>query len=533
MTRLRMGIKPGVGPVMKVMANDADDPWTTPNTSYEKFLFNSEVDAMPPMTVPLKVHVVGANLHEGDFQYIPNQSAAKFMWLYQEPKDGSGKYTLQAIASGTRIFDNQNSFQFVRRNAVDWITLWDLTAAKNLDSFGYWFRSSKEKYPYYQFMPREISGVWDNIGMVEFGLSQVKTDAENPLGRNWLWPVMVQGQTDAKNDDAGPYAGSHWTSRDWDFAFYQLPLPINDDPYPAVTGTPIANKKILSIKPGEFKMAKPGYDTDTATAEQLIINSDAAIGGSPLRLIRCGSFTIAAGTTQTIELGFELDPCAFVDYQAQKTGDFLYIPPLTTTDTDEFDVAYKISGTQILFNNPSSLSLDVRYFVMSEDTLGMSAGSARMIESLGDEIVFRKPNTAGTRFGDVLYSTKQAFMPIVSQGWVPFSSFVASDTYKFGTHMHVVNLANGGWKPYVLAKLKRQLKSNNNVYYYKPWLAKNTQDMSYYSDSSFIAKISDSQVKFYCSNGSRKEMNSTFGDQDGYLNTIGMRYYIFAVPNAL
>lgn len=531
MTRLRMGVRDGV-PALKVMANDADDPWTTPNTDYEKFLFNSEVDAMPAMTVPLKVHIVGAPLVDGSFQYIPSTaSSAKFFWICRDTKDSD--YTLRVIASGTRMFDNHNAFHFVRRNAIDWVTLWDLAAARNLDDFGFWFRSSKEKYPYYQFMPREVNGAWDIVGMIEFGLSQIADGSESVEGRNWIWLRVAQGIGNLQSEDAGPYSLSHWRARDWDFAFYQLPLPINDDPYPAVTGTPTADKKILSIKPGEFKMAKPGFDTDTATADQLIINSDAAIGGSPLRLIKCGSFTVAAGATQTIELGFELDPCAFVDYQAQKTGDDLYIPPLTTTETDEFNVAYKISGTQLLFQNTSTLSLDVRYFVMSEDTLGTSTGSAKVMEVLGDEVVFRKPNTAGTRFGDVLYSTKQAFMPIVSQGWVPFGDFVASDTSKFGTHMHVVNLTNGGWKPYVLAKLKRQRKDNANVYYYKPWLAKNTQDMSYYSDSSFIAKVSDSQIKFYCSNGSRKEMNSTFGNQDGYLNTIGMRYYIFAVPNSL
>jgi hypothetical protein len=58
--------------------------------------------------------------------------------------------------------------------------------------------------------------------------------------------------------------------------------------------------------------------------------------------------------------------------------------------------------------------------------------------------------------------------------------------------------------------------------------------MSAYADSSFIAKITDEQVTFYCSNGSRKENDPKVGtDQNGYLNTIGLRYYIFAIPPSL
>jgi hypothetical protein len=529
MTRTFIGVKPGVGPVMKVMANDTDDPLTTPSTSYEKFLFDSEVAAMPAMTVSYSYTITGSALSGGDHEFIPNSTTPVFG--YNLLAFGS-KYSLELYAWGKRIFDTPNAFHFLRRNAVDWVTLWDLAAARNLDDYGFWFRSSREKYPYYMFLPREVSGVWDIVGAIEFGTSQVADD--DSVSDNPPW-VQLPAGTSSTDEDAGPYSITYWRAQDWKFAFYQLPLPINDDPYPAVIGTPAADKKILSIKPGEFKLAKPGYDTDAATGDQLIINSDAAEGAAPIRVVKCGSFTLAAGATQTIELGFALDPCAFVDYQAQQTGGDLYLPPLPTSDTAEFNVAYKISGSQILFQNTSALSLDIRYFVMTADTLGTSTGSAKVMEVLDDEVVFRKPSTAGTRFGDVLYSTKQAFMPIVSQGWVPFGDFVTSDTAKFGTHMHVVSLTNGGWKPYVLAKLKRQRKSNANVYYYKPWLAKNTQSDSRYTDSSFIARVSDSEVKFYCSDGTRKEMYHVVSgaEQDPYLNTIGLRYYIFAVPNAL
>jgi hypothetical protein len=172
---------------------------------------------------------------------------------------------------------------------------------------------------------------------------------------------------------------------------------------------------------------------------------------------------------------------------------------------------------------------------MSKDTLGGSTGSAKVFEVMGDgEIVIRRPGTAGSKFDDVLFSSKQAFMPIAYQGWVDFADFVASDTAKFGTHMYQVNIDLGGYKPYVLAKLKRQKKSNLNYYVYKPFFIRNASGMSSYADSSFIAKITDEQVTFYCSDGSRKENDPDIGDnQDGYLNTIGLRYYIFAVPPTL
>lgn len=42
MTQTFIGYKPGVGPVLKCLKYDTDDPLTLANTAFDRFFFNSE-----------------------------------------------------------------------------------------------------------------------------------------------------------------------------------------------------------------------------------------------------------------------------------------------------------------------------------------------------------------------------------------------------------------------------------------------------------------------------------------------------------
>ena len=120
---------------------------------------------------------------------------------------------------------------------------------------------------------------------------------------------------------------------------------------------------------------------------------------------------------------------------------------------------------------------------------------------------------------------------------MPLASFSASDNDNLAKWMYSVSLDNdGSWKPYVIGRLKRQLKSNSNYYVFKDFLSRRLSGADKWADSTFMAKVTDTLVKFYCNDGNeaaRFEAYWQSGSQAAYLNTIGMRYYVLAVPNSL
>lgn len=518
-----MGIKPGYGPVIKVMRDAADHPWTTPNTDWDKFIVNSEVQEIAYGHVGISHTFVPADYSWptptwAETTYWPDE--ANWIWAAREtytPRN-SRAYLNLSINLQNVPDANLNAFHFVARDAADWVYNW---RRQRYDyNAGDYYHIFSRPYPF---------GGLAHVGFPSYD-SNTGTWSLHQSNFLSLWP---SGRVGANNEETyGPNSLGYYTSRQFKFAYYRLDLPMDSSPYPAVIGTPTPGKKILRLSPSEFWMAKPGFDGDTATLDQLLFSSDKV----PLKVIRTGSFTLAPDATIQIDLGASYSTSTLVDYQVNAAGKDLFIPPQFSIWDDALDVRYRIVGQDLEFQNNSTLTVDVRFFVMSADDLAPSIGTAKVFEAVEGGFVLRRPNTAGSRLADVILDTRFPTMPIIAQGWIPFSEMGATDTLRFGTHRAIVSYDAKGYKPYVLARLCMRHKTDTNRHIFHDFRAKKGNRYDFLSASSFLARIKSDEVWFYCSEGSRPEdvyyvgsniIPSTFPYD---FEPVGIRYYIFAVP---
>lgn len=318
-------------------------------------------------------------------------------------------------------------------------------------------------------------------------------------------------------------------------------LPMNGEPYPAVTGTPAADKTILRITNVRAAMAKPGFDVDTATKDQLIFDSDRV----PLKIARTGSFTITSGQTISIPIEYPITPLAMVHDQISKTGGDLMIPPYPGSGIEEIDLQHRIVGQNLEYRNLSAISLDCRFIVIP-DELEQSTGTAPVLSRIeGGHYQLRAPGTAGTSDRDILVDTRCAYLPIVKQDWIPQANLkdTPADQNFYGTHMHSISWANdGSWKPFLIATMAYQI---GVVTFWQHLVAKRLDHNSYMGHSTFIARVTDTTAKIYfnpsgggLAGGARFEdiwddANNQNGFVQGWQEAIGLRYYVFAVPNSL
>lgn len=520
-TRFFIGNKSGVGPVMKVMADAAYDPLSTPNTDYHKYLFNSEVQEL--------AYAYDSYAISWANTYWTSKSANN--WYYEPSGRTSSNCDLAVYMGGstaliyvTFCFDrlsdlSYRSMVFHLRDRSNWLSNW------SAQSYAY-PGSSDTRYASFD---KNIIDTTDRATFlfgVDLGRGCRSDDRlssnyhlNNTTDNSWFQHIGLTYSTAATPIETG---------------FIETELPVENDPYPSVVGSFVANKKILKISPTVVKLAKPGYDVDTATQEQLILSSDKV----PMKIARAGSFTLAAGATTNIDIDYPITTKALVMDQVNVTGQGLRLPPYPDNNTQEIKLEHRIVGQQLQYRNQSAVSLDCRFFVLTEDGSGTSSGSAKVVENFGSYTQIRRPGSNAQYDKDVLLDTRCASVPIVAQGWVPVASITAgSDVARYGTHVYSVSLSNSGFKPLVLAQAKYALNNAPGKHVWQGFFAKNIEIYSQMSASTFMATITDTQVKFYVDKtGSRYEDAYRIGSYyltASRMTLVGFRYYIFAIPNSL
>lgn len=517
-----MGWKSGVGGVIKIMADAAYPPLTTPNTDWWKFRFNSETAAIGYGDKDYQQTINYRDLSYPEFPgrdyYFPTGSAATGkVHVYT---NGASFYDATTYFMGNNIWPNRNTFPYIFENTT---------------AFRYKYTMFQRNYPGGSSDSRTIS------------MEGYPTDRIIPYSSNGVFSIRGLGQLDSNDVKAEGqivrFAGRVSTDNpsNYNFACYHLDMPVNNSAYPAVApGTPVSGQKMVRIDPATARMSKPGFSVDTATDVQCIFSSNKL----PMKIIKTGAVTVNAGATVNVAMGRTLAQSTWVDYQVKSlTSGDMWIPPWPDVNSKAIcHVAYRFNSTNLQFQNTGSVNVEVRYVVMAQDDLDGSTGTAKVFDgnATTGRIVLRRPNSAGTRFADTILDSDLAYMPMVAQAWVPIGSFVASDTSQIGGLMHRVALTNGGsWKPYVVARLACRKKTDASQVLYMAPYAKKLDNTANFAASNFMIRVTDTQVTFYASTDNAR-------DEDAYRIgvgawqtekwdwvPIGLRYYVFALPTSL
>jgi len=562
-SRLFIGSKTGVGPVVKVMQDAGDDPLTTPNTDYHKFRFNSEVQqiaysygrsdwsfsgtywwsACPNAAWPSP----NPDLVYGSFVFAPaGSNSSNFVEAVMATHLTTSTYRRFAIAYALdRMTDlSIRTILFRAFDRSDWVSSWHCERREYQDG-GDW------RYVSYSLndVPTTTRPIYKGTlvdlspGRTLRAYDPFASPDTGPYYPAWLHSIASRPEGAPVQSNEFPLAsiqvyGTAKAAKDYtEDRIVFTELPIEDNAYPSTVGAFAADKLIVRIAPDEVRIAKPGFDVATATRDQLLLSSDKV----PMKVVATGSFTLAASGTLSIPVAVPISPRCVVEAQVNVTGQTLLLPPYPDNNVDEIKLEHRIVSGAIEFRNQSTVSLDCRFFVLADDINLATSGSAKVIEVVADShVLIRRPNSAGTVDRDVLLDTRAAFLPIVAQGWVAAADITeASDVARYGSHKYVVSFANGGFHPLVIARAKYEINEAPGTYVWTDFFAKNVDDLNTFSSSSFVAKVNETSVVFYVDrDGTRDE--DRYRDEAiirqttlSQLTLIGFRHYVFAVPLTL
>lgn len=578
MTRMLMGLKPSVGPVLKSMASDLDDPLTTPIDAYGKFLFDSENPNMP--------YVVWKHVYQwDDGTRWPEATSGTWLKMYFWP-DGTDQTDCQIIIVRGMLVSTKYCYQIF---LWDRIIQADTPYAPYVEAAGRWplfqwntSRQTLTQQPedagcpttisYATMLPHLTVSLRNDNESSFFNNNYVhpsqslwqSINATTYLDRSYLGQFSVPSSIPYLgyySIIAMPNAAQYAASGDIQLFVYNIPM--NNAEMIAASGTPTPGQKVLKINATEAKMARPGFDVETASDDELIFGGE----WEPARVIMAGSVSLAAGASQLVAAPITLSLSTLVKmFMADTLSDGtesllphhlgLNYGSSNRNKTLNISATIASDGSGVTFTNSSNIPVGVRYMVMHMDANPPSVGLGSKILERGEDFVRLLRPTAGAslKYADTIFDTRFAFPRLVTEGWVPSGDFFFSsgeigegERGLFGRHKATVTWSNDGtWKPYPLWFAERTASGSGNDQFHKRWTGWGVKEIpaqdgvGSMARSGALARLKDTQITFYINNNEREAIwyhnPGGFGcqtqDRPGSSsdNVVGIRYYIFAIP---
>ena len=546
MTRTFIGHKSGVGGVVKIMADSADDPLTTPNTDYAKFLFNSETGKLGYVFETYTKVADGtrnANRQPTPTYLIEGASfatAKQVLAVYDTSSSSTGQEYHMINLTQKHGFTLPPIFEVRTKTSAGRFT-------KAYTTFSEQSGYDSGDFYYYGFLN------YDHCGGIVQELQEYTIGAYD-IQHGYLFPAYrrlnQENQTLAETNTGRPgnkigATGDRWGIFDIGYNFtgtaicsiWDLP---GDSTALEAPATYSAGQKMVSISQTEVKVAMPGYDVATATRRQKIIDSDRV----PAKIIACGEVFVAASgnTTVSTPTGFPLTGNIYVDYIAWENSSPVYIPfykqVTSGWNTAQLSIEYEIGTNSVTFYNPRTTGLNVRYMVMADDDAAPSTGSGKVIETKPDFTRILKPGADDTNpaWSDILLDSRLPYVPILAEGYEAVSGFVTNSTNVafLGNKKKTVSFSNGGLTPFPKVYVKhsnglwtspivRLSVSNENV----------GQNVKVLKQSAFCA-LTSTDITFHCNPSGLADFQFSTTSHgwvsftDG-TTPVGFRYYIFGL----
>lgn len=310
------------------------------------------------------------------------------------------------------------------------------------------------------------------------------------------------------------------------------------DNTPIMDGTPKApasGQRSVEITKDFCRVAKPGYDTRSATRTQLAFDSS----GRPLSVLAGDDIALPAGTT-SYNLGFPVTPNMLADLFPYQNDVVTF--PMGRLNT-ALEVQYWFSGSSIFFLNALGSSIRVRFMVFANDREPLTTGNNKVFRQFtadGQNVMqLLRPGASSTpAFRDIMLDSRWPCLQILTQGYQsiaarpnasPPGSANAGQTFS-------VNFNPAGVFPIVKYMTVHQHKDLGKcVKFPQTLITENYNGRTvYHQGNSTYCQIEGGTATFRTFNGNPQK--ERFTDRDGwrfeYVDDpiIGIRYYILGIP---
>lgn len=397
---------------------------------------------------------------------------------------------------------------------------------RKLVSGNYWIQGIWSFQAYDQDTQGNAGGYTDTV--VNFGSGRARTDGYGGMTYPYLeW--NVDGVISNYPHDQDPFVIVHTN----------LPADQTAIPFPAAAETP--GDWRAHIGPDSVKIARPGFEVDTAVGEEMLLDSDRPLA----HIIAAGETAIGANTTIDIDLppGIDYSANVALEYVAWE-GATIRHPYYDNTPLGfkQYTLFSRVvdNGTDppiLKVWNPQSYAMNVRYVVWGYDDNAPTSGTSPILFQGNDGTVdyaqIRRPGSADPpTLRDILVDTRFPYCPIVAEGYVSFGTPGALTVVN-----QTVNFANTtGFKP--LPLFLRHVNTNNLSREEYRGAAMRKLHQGGFTAGPYnnriggghcYATITDTSVTFTAEPGNPTACIR--GDPTKDERILGVRYYILAIPS--
>lgn len=518
MARSYFGILDGY-PCIKITASDGDDPKTTPDTQYGKFLFNS-----------LHEHGYVQDIHgftPGDYAY---GAVGTDLYTYVGGSGpGDAPYRVRRYNT-SNASTRRKEFQTLIPNLPGYA--WPPIVETRLRRTDGWFAGPALIWS--QYSSGEL-GRYSAYGPYN-GASEIVSSEGGFSGHLMRGPGVFQ------TSESGI---ERVLSSVWD-------LPAMDDALQGDGGSP-SGKLNLQINTTVARMTRRGFDCATATGRQFIFNSDRI----PAKILASGETTCAASTTTNVAISspFALTDDMYVDFNVQRSGEPMSVPALSFVgnfgDRDfDFDYRIDVANSRIQFRNNSNKVLTVRWMLLADDSTAYTSGGSRIMRTGNsggiDWLQIKRPGSsdAAPALNDIILDSRLRSLRIVAEGFIPWAGFTeTTDNAAYGAKRKTISFTNPGWTPFLKYTVVRADGSYMHPAHYAMRVNTPTVDdpgswSGKPTSQSAMAIVASDNVRFYLSADNPWTLTAEQGGGGVYaqaqyapeIKPTGLRYYIFALP---
>lgn len=512
MARLFIGRRSaGGGGCVKVMADNADDPNTTPNTDYGKFLFNSETQDIGYIVNIFKVTFNTSGWPSGAVAYRPSGT-----------NNNTFEYAVYTYSTGNSQDYYYSTERYYKLGFTPLIEVRDWLAL-----------GSKRNGPTVKYSDDDTYGASSWCGRVS-GSGLYRT---NLTGSTIVPPniTLDPGSGHLHAFSVGTAAASVIITA-WD-------LPATNVPVPWTAGTAVAGQKNVDISPLGVKVTRPGFSTLMASDREFIINSDRV----PAKIIGTGEIAINAGANVTVPSRFTLTDTTYVDYLVRRSSDPMTFPAFAgnLTKAENINLRYAVFADRVVFYNEGNINVAVRYMICAGDDDVPSSGGSRVMlrgnDGVGDFVQLKRPGSSDVapRLNDILLDTRLSYITILAEGYLPASAFTESAASSYGNNRKTISFDPKGFFPFVKYVSHHSDGSIRAPVFHQLLASSSSGFNGRPTNESSVAVMNSDNVQFFISPGN--PTNFSFNQTNGTLltNTVsgrtvtGIRYYIFGIPTSL
>lgn len=532
-----MGVKPGVGPVLKVMKDAADDPLTTPNTNYGKFLFNSEVQKLG---------------------YIRRIIRFEMDTVSFPPSGGFSNPATYLYPPGSNI---SNCEMIVYSYTNDLGTLQYFFLCQEF--FGLDYFPLTEVRPVFGGATNTFRGpeVDARLGDVT-GRGFSRSNGPIGFANSWFCYginyVHYYDGVHRVKPAISTVVGTHSNAPDACLVTV-FDLPDGNIPVPDNSGIASPGQEVIRIDStagGLCRIALPGKTVTDADPSNYILHEERI----PAKVLKAGEIDVDESATVAISVPLPLTPYTYMDYHVKRqSGTEWWNPPYYegTGDGQSLSFTYRVDTDEnkVVITNTSSVDLTIRYAICADSEEPPTSGGSKILhignDGTQDFVQIKRPGSSDTApsLNDIMLDTRLSYLPILAEGFLSYpddfpTAVPFAERHK-GERMATVNFNNpDGLLPLVKVGAVFEgagTHQGNYILNYDPvtvWCChevRHTSDPTWNgraSGASVWANIKEESVDFY--SGGLNPRWLVGNNISSYPSTmLGLRYYIFGIPQSL